>query len=284
MSLESPVDSVAIPTAQAVPGIDIIVFAGKSDIIYRKDWETTKVGNGAYPTRIASASGRIVCLQPYNNVLIHADPHCQFRKQWKVPWTLGCHFRRHWKRHFVRRGQHSAWYVILVYGAPTYPRSVPNYVPTPYSLSVRQMVIDTYNQASSTIGSTVIGRTNTYLNSTKAFIRYFEAPVGNFATDALRDHTGTLSSFILNELGTQIAFMNAGALRVDIPIGDITSGTVFALLPFTNYVQSVTMSAYDLVEVLQLSVDQVHFENDPTKAPNDGRFLHVVCAYLTRSK
>jgi len=58
-----------------------------------------------------------------------------------------------------------------------------------------------------------------------------ESPLGNLTADILR-------SFGSRELGEEvdIAILNRGGLRIPIPEGDVTVGTMFELMPFENYV------------------------------------------------
>lgn len=58
-----------------------------------------------------------------------------------------------------------------------------------------------------------------------------ESPLGNLTADILRSHAS-------RELGKEvdIALLNRGGLRIPIPEGDVTVGTMFELMPFENYI------------------------------------------------
>ncbi len=51
--------------------------------------------------------------------------------------------------------------------------------------------------------------------------------------------------------GVDIALQNAGGVRIDIPQGDITVGTVFTLLPFRNTLVRLTMTGAEIKQTLE---------------------------------
>lgn len=72
-----------------------------------------------------------------------------------------------------------------------------------------------------------------------------ESPLGNLTADILRFISG-------RELGREvdIAILNRGGLRIPIPEGDITVGTMFELMPFENY---ITLLRFDGRQIRQLA-------------------------------
>lgn len=72
-----------------------------------------------------------------------------------------------------------------------------------------------------------------------------ESPLGNLTADILRFISG-------RELGQEvdIAILNRGGLRIPIPEGDITVGTMFELMPFENY---ITLLRFDGRQIRQLA-------------------------------
>jgi 5'-nucleotidase len=67
-----------------------------------------------------------------------------------------------------------------------------------------------------------------------------ESPLGNLIADTLRRATGA-----------DIAIMNSGGIRSELPRGDLTYGDIFAVSPFDNYPAMVIMSGEQLVEILR---------------------------------
>ncbi|HYO78877.1 MAG TPA: 5'-nucleotidase C-terminal domain-containing protein, partial [Thermoanaerobaculia bacterium] len=68
----------------------------------------------------------------------------------------------------------------------------------------------------------------------------FESPLGNLIADALRRSTGA-----------DVALMNSGGIRSELPRGDLTYGDLFAVSPFDNYPAMVIMTGAQLIEVLR---------------------------------
>lgn len=69
VSLEDPGASIAENVVKNVPGIDIIIYSGKNDATFKKDYnQTAQNGFGPYPTIIHSASGRLV-----NSIYLSSD-------------------------------------------------------------------------------------------------------------------------------------------------------------------------------------------------------------------
>jgi 5'-nucleotidase len=66
-----------------------------------------------------------------------------------------------------------------------------------------------------------------------------ESALGNLIADAQRAATGT-----------QLALMNPGGIRVDLPAGPITWGTAFSVQPFGNSLVAMTLTGQDLYDLL----------------------------------
>jgi 5'-nucleotidase / UDP-sugar diphosphatase len=57
--------------------------------------------------------------------------------------------------------------------------------------------------------------------------------------------------------GADLALLNAGGVRIDLPAGGITMGQVFALLPFHNTLVRLTMSGQELDNALEDALDNM---------------------------
>jgi 5'-nucleotidase len=67
-----------------------------------------------------------------------------------------------------------------------------------------------------------------------------ESPLGNLLADALR-----------RSAGADVAIMNSGGIRAELPAGDLTYGDVFAVTPFDNYPTLVVLTGAQIVELLR---------------------------------
>lgn len=67
---------------------------------------------------------------------------------------------------------------------------------------------------------------------------------GNLVADVCRERTGA-----------DVALMNRGGIRRDVPAGPVTRRDVFELLPFDNYLVTVTMTGAELAECLRRALE-----------------------------
>ena len=88
------------------------------------------------------------------------------------------------------------------------------------------------------IAGRVIGHTNDGLFNDKG-ATLTVSPLGQFVTDE-----------ILTTAQADVAFMNAGALRVPLAPGDITVGDVYAIMPFDNTLFKLKMTGAQIIQVL----------------------------------
>ncbi len=87
-------------------------------------------------------------------------------------------------------------------------------------------------------------------------VRTQETAIGNFCADALRA-----------VLGSDIAFVNGGAIRADIYRGDVTYNALLKVFPFNNSVCTATMTGSQIMDALEVSTRVLPKEN--------GGFLQV---------
>lgn len=83
-----------------------------------------------------------------------------------------------------------------------------------------------------------------------------ETTIGNLCADAFRA-----------VLGSDIAFVNGGAIRADIPEGDVTYNNLLSVFPYNNAVCTATMSGSQIMDALEVSARLLPKEN--------GGFLQV---------
>ncbi len=51
--------------------------------------------------------------------------------------------------------------------------------------------------------------------------------------------------------GADVAFTNAGGIRVDITAGEVTMEKIYEIMPFDNTAVTATMTGADILEVLE---------------------------------
>ena len=83
-----------------------------------------------------------------------------------------------------------------------------------------------------------------------------ETTIGNLCADAFRA-----------VLGSDIAFVNGGAIRADIPEGNVTYNNLLSVFPYNNAVCTATMSGSQIMDALEVSARLLPKEN--------GGFLQV---------
>lgn len=66
-----------------------------------------------------------------------------------------------------------------------------------------------------------------------------ESALGNLIADAQRA-----------AMGTDIAFMNAGGIRADLPAGNVTWGNLFSIQPFNNDLVKMELTGQQIIELL----------------------------------
>ncbi|MDF2882549.1 MAG: 2,3-cyclic-nucleotide 2-phosphodiesterase [Clostridiaceae bacterium] len=85
-----------------------------------------------------------------------------------------------------------------------------------------------------------IGSTSKNLTRTQDGTPYGESYLGNWSTDVIRQNAKA-----------DVGLQNNGGIRIDIPSGDITVGTIFYLMPFDNVVITVNMNKAQLTKVFE---------------------------------
>lgn len=102
-------------------------------------------------------------------------------------------------------------------------------------------------------GKRVIGFNEKLLSINDAegnrLVRSQETPIGNFCADAFR-----------TVLDTDVAFMNGGGIRGDIPEGEVTYNDLYAVFPFNNTVCKASMTGRQLLDALEMSVRLLPYE------------------------
>lgn len=123
-----------------------------------------------------------------------------------------------------------------------------------------QAYVEQIKEEAMAAGERVIGKSDVTLfmrdDSGTRIVRTQETALGNFCADALR-----------SVLGSDVAFVNGGAIRANIPQGDISYNTLMKVFPYNNSVCTATMTGRQIMDALEVSVRVLPKEN--------GGFLQV---------
>jgi 5'-nucleotidase len=106
----------------------------------------------------------------------------------------------------------------------------------------QEALIARYRALARPYAEEIVGRTEVALSA--AADPAGESPLGNLIADAQLEATAPRT-------GAQIAFMNPGGIRADLPAGAITFGQVFSVQPFGNTLTSMSLSGAQLAELLE---------------------------------
>jgi 2',3'-cyclic-nucleotide 2'-phosphodiesterase (5'-nucleotidase family) len=104
-------------------------------------------------------------------------------------------------------------------------------------------IVDGYNNQLKDKLSVVVGKALVALDGERANVRTKETNLGNYIADWMRISTGA-----------DIAFENGGSIRVSVPTGDVTVGSIVAVLPFDNFLVVLEIKGSTLKAALENSV------------------------------
>ena len=146
------------------------------------------------------------------------------------------------------------------------PEDVKKIAPTP-DPAVQKTLME-IEQRNSKLFNEVIAQNDKKLSSNRSIVRRQESELGNLCADAFKWRTGA-----------DIAIMNGGGLRTDLPAGDVKLGDVMELFPFGNTIQMANIDGKTIHEMLEHSVSKypvsfggfldvsgMTFEFDPTES------------------
>jgi 5'-nucleotidase len=123
-------------------------------------------------------------------------------------------------------------------------------------------VIDKWAAHADELGKTVLAQNDNVMTAVRADLRTRETILGDFVSDAIKAVTGA-----------DVAVMNGGSIRADIPAGDITVADIENVLPFVNFILMAEVDGKTFREMLEHSVAEY---------PNEtGGFLQISGASFT---
>ena len=108
---------------------------------------------------------------------------------------------------------------------------------------VVQKGLDKVKADSEVLFSEVVAHTDRALSGDRLLVRRQEAELGNLCADAIRWKTGA-----------EVAVINGGGMRTDLPKGDVTRGACLAIFPFGNTVQLAEVQGKTIRQMMEHSV------------------------------
>ncbi len=116
-----------------------------------------------------------------------------------------------------------------------------------------------YQAPISVLMNKAAGSTQVALDGEGEHVRTSETNLGNLVADAVLDRGRYINAVI--------ALVNGGGIRSSLPVGDISIGQVYEVLPFDNYLVSADINGKQLLGALENGVSRVEGVQ--------GRFLQV---------
>ncbi len=104
-------------------------------------------------------------------------------------------------------------------------------------------IIKGYSDQIAEYNATVVGNSEVEFDGIREHVRSRETNLGDLAADIMRIKTGT-----------NVAFINGGAIRDSLPAGPITIGDLLKAFPFENYIVTMELYGEQIVEALSTSL------------------------------
>ena len=131
-------------------------------------------------------------------------------------------------------------------------------------------ILNKIEESNEKLFSEVVAHSERKLSGDRLLVRRHEAELGNLCADAFRWRTGA-----------DIAVVNGGDMRTDLPKGDVTRGDIMAIFPFGSTIQVAEITGEKIHQMLEhsvfgypasfggfLNVSGITFTFDPTQPVN----------------
>ena len=113
---------------------------------------------------------------------------------------------------------------------------------TPVNQNVSALIKEIKTENDKIFGQ-VIAHNDRQFPGDMQYFRHNESELGNLIADALRER-----------VQSDIAIMNGGGIRTNLPVGDVTRGDIIAMFPFGNVLKKVEIPGKTVREMLEHSV------------------------------
>ncbi|MFA4886448.1 MAG: 5'-nucleotidase C-terminal domain-containing protein, partial [Desulfotomaculaceae bacterium] len=140
---------------------------------------------------------------------------------------------------------------------------------------IDQAINNIVNEAKTQVGPVAnqkLGEADTDMTIAMADSPWGESLAGNWVCDVVKA-----------KVNADFAFINKGAMRIDIPRGDITMGTMYTFMPFDNTITTANLTGAQIKTLLEQAVDEggkgaqaagLKFVYDPG-APSGARIVSI---------
>lgn len=108
-------------------------------------------------------------------------------------------------------------------------------------------IVEKWVAKASVVGQQVIGQAAEAITGDASGNRGIETPMADLVADAIL--------WASQDAGAQIAFMNVGGVRASLQPGEITYAEAYAVAPFGNLINTVTMTGADIEAALNQQYD-----------------------------
>lgn len=99
-------------------------------------------------------------------------------------------------------------------------------------------LVDEWVAKADVVGQTVIGQAAEFIGGDASGDRGIETPMADLVADSIL--------WSAQDAGAQIAFMNVGGVRASLDAGDITYAEAYAVTPFGNLINTITLTGADI--------------------------------------
>lgn len=103
-------------------------------------------------------------------------------------------------------------------------------------------IVDRWNALADIVGQQVVGSTAEPIGGDASGDRGIETPMANLVADSIL--------WSAQDAGAQIAFMNVGGVRASLDQGDVTYAEAYAVTPFGNLINTLTLTGADIEAAL----------------------------------
>ena len=150
-------------------------------------------------------------------------------------------------------------------------------------LDITLIPMEQINQLSPTVNAAVEQVKEQVDMQTNHVVAYSEVPIlitdgnGNRMVRKAETNAGDLTADALRwQMGTNIGLLNGGAIRIDLPAGDIPYRDIISLLPFDNMVWKTEVTGAQILETLRSGISNLPDENGDFPQVSGLRFTVTV--------
>lgn len=241
--------------AAALDGVDVIVGGDSHSLL--GDFANLGLNSaGSYPTEVLDKAGNPVCIvQAWQYAQVVGELNVSLDKDGVV---TACNGTPHLlvENPIEKNGEDISHDSAAIEAANALAEASPNLRITSADTSATA-TLASFEQQVSQLEQAVIGEAATDL----CLERVPGQGKGSLCSaEETKPHGGDIQMLVAHafrnmSLTSDIAIQNAGGVRIDVPAGDVTIGTAYTLLPFSNTLVELEMTGQQIKEVLEEAID-----------------------------